>query len=123
MRVLVTGCAGYIGSACTAVAIDAGHQVTVFDNLVNGHRRAVHEKARVVVGDLLEPADLAAALADGFDAVMHFAALIAVAESGWRRSHSPRGSPAAGAAAGSRARCCCSTRPSCSPSRRRSPSR
>ena len=49
MRVLVTGGAGYIGSVCAAVAIDAGHRVTVFDNLVNGHRGAVHEDAEVVV--------------------------------------------------------------------------
>jgi UDP-glucose 4-epimerase len=81
MRVLVTGGAGYIGSICSAITLEAGHQVTAFDNLVNGHRAAVPEGVEVIVGDLLEPDDLAQALARGFDAVMHFAALIVVPES------------------------------------------
>src|SRR5581483_9202451 len=81
MRLLVTGGAGYIGSVCAAVAIEAGHQVTVFDNLANGHRGAVPEGAELVVGDLLEPDDIARAMESGFDAVMHFAALIVVPES------------------------------------------
>jgi UDP-glucose 4-epimerase len=81
VRVLVTGGAGYIGSICAAAALEAGHQVTVFDNLSNGHRRAVPEGAEMVAGDLLEPDDLAAVLERGFDAAMHFAALIVVPES------------------------------------------
>ncbi len=81
MRVLVTGGAGYIGSICSAVALEAGHQVTVFDNLVSGHRDAIPEGAEVVIGDLLEPDDLAQAFARGFDAVIHCAALIVVPES------------------------------------------
>lgn len=81
MRVLVTGGGGYIGGICAAVAMEAGHQVTVFDNLVNGHRNAIPDGAGLVVGDLLEPDAIAAALAPGFDAVMHFAALIVVPES------------------------------------------
>lgn len=81
MRVLVTGGAGYIGSICAAVALEAGHQVAVFDNLRNGHRAAVPEGAELIVGDLLDPGALAAALEPGFDAVLHFAALMQVAES------------------------------------------
>ena len=41
MNVFVTGGAGYIGSVCVEELINAGHQVTVFDNLTEGHRSAV----------------------------------------------------------------------------------
>ena len=58
MRVLVTGGAGYIGSVMTKVLIEAGHDVTVFDNLSRGHRAAVTTPARLVVGDLGDTAAL-----------------------------------------------------------------
>lgn len=81
MRLLVTGGAGYIGSICAASAIEAGHQVTVFDNLATGHREAVPAGAELVTGDLLDESALASVMASGFDAVLHFAALIVVPES------------------------------------------
>jgi UDP-glucose 4-epimerase len=81
MRLFVTGGAGYIGSICAAVALEAGHQVTVYDNLRKGHREAVPEGAELVVGDLLDPDALRRSLASGFDAVLHLAALIVVPES------------------------------------------
>ena len=45
MHILVTGGAGYIGSTTAALFLEAGHQVTVFDNLFRGHREAVPEGA------------------------------------------------------------------------------
>jgi len=81
MRLLVTGGAGYIGSICSAVALEAGHQVTVFDNLGQGHRAAVPAGARLVEGDLLDPAALRGALQSGMDAVIHCAGLTVVPES------------------------------------------
>lgn len=77
----MTGGAGYIGSICSAVALKAGHAVTVFDNLARGHRRAVPPGAAFTEGDLLDERALRAALAPGFDAVLHLAALIVVPES------------------------------------------
>ena len=41
MNVFVTGGAGYIGSVCVEELLDAGHVVTVFDNLSEGHRSEI----------------------------------------------------------------------------------
>ena len=82
MNIFVTGGAGYIGSICVEQLLDRGHQVTVFDNLTEGHRRAVDARATLVTGDLNEPASIGPALADARpDAVMHFAANALVGES------------------------------------------
>jgi UDP-glucose 4-epimerase len=92
MRVLVTGGAGYIGSVVADELLQAGHQVVVFDNLSRGHRQAVPKDAELVVGDLADRAALGRLLQSraldsrsseprGFDAVMHFAALIEAGES------------------------------------------
>ena len=43
--VLVTGGAGYIGSVCGEELLNAGHTVTVFDNLTEGHCAAVDGRA------------------------------------------------------------------------------
>ena len=82
MNVLVVGGAGYIGSTVAAQLVQAGHSVTVFDNLSNGHREAVPAAARLVVGDVGDAAALDAVFAPGgFEVVMHFAALIEAGES------------------------------------------
>jgi UDP-glucose 4-epimerase len=81
MKLLVTGGAGYIGSIVAARLIADGHDVTVLDNLERGHRSAVPEGAALVEADLRDAEATAAALAPGFDAVLHFAALALVAES------------------------------------------
>lgn len=79
MRLLVTGGAGYVGSVCAAHLVDAGHDVTVLDDLSTGHRDAVPDGARFVEAELAEAAD--AVLAEGFDGVLHFAARSLVGES------------------------------------------
>ena len=81
MKALVTGGAGYIGSVVARHLIDAGHQVTVADNLSKGHRWAVPEGAELRVVDMLDLPALTAVVAEGFDAVLHFAALSLVGES------------------------------------------
>ena len=48
MNVFVTGGAGYIGSVCVEELLRAGHAVTVYDNLSEGHRSAVDARARFV---------------------------------------------------------------------------
>ncbi|HJG81339.1 MAG TPA: UDP-glucose 4-epimerase GalE [Brevibacterium senegalense] len=79
MKVLVTGGAGYIGSVVTAQLLDAGHEVTVLDDLSTGHRDAVPGGARFVEGrihDCFPHID-----GQGFDGVLHFAAKSLVSES------------------------------------------
>lgn len=81
MKILVCGGAGYIGSHMVSYLIALKHEVVVFDNLSTGHRAAVG-KVPLVVGDLLDPASLAALFAaHRFDAVMHFCARSLVGES------------------------------------------
>jgi UDP-glucose 4-epimerase len=81
MRLLVTGGAGYIGSIVSRLLLSRGHEVVVYDNLSGGHRAAVAAQARLVVGDLLDAQALETVLGEGFDGVLHFAALALVGES------------------------------------------
>ena len=82
MNVFVTGGAGYIGSVCTEELLNAGHQVTVFDNLTEGHRSAVDPRAKFVEGCLGDSALVKQSLTDTrADAILHFAASALVGES------------------------------------------
>jgi UDP-glucose 4-epimerase len=82
MNVFVTGGAGYIGSICVEELINAGHQVTVFDNLSEGHRSAVDKRAKLIVGDLSDQELITKSIQGArADAVMHFAANALVGES------------------------------------------
>lgn len=82
MKLLVTGGAGYVGSHAVRALVNAGHAVTVLDNLSAGHAAAVHPQARLIVGDLHDETLLNDLFQlESFDAVMHFAAFIEVGES------------------------------------------
>ncbi len=79
MKLLVTGGAGYIGGVVAAKLAEAGHQVTVLDDLSTGHADAVPPGAAFIRGTVR--AEAKAALGDGTDAVLHFAASSLVGES------------------------------------------
>jgi UDP-glucose 4-epimerase len=82
MHILVTGGAGYIGSIVVEELILQGEQVTVFDNLAQGHRSALHPQAEFVEGDLASRQGLNDLFSrHSIDAVMHFASYIQVGES------------------------------------------
>lgn len=82
MNVFVTGGAGYIGSVCTEELLNSGHVVTVYDNLTEGHRSAVDQRAKFVLGHPEEKDDLLNAVREARpDAILHFAASALVGES------------------------------------------
>ncbi len=82
MKILVTGGAGYIGSATVEQLIEAGEEVVVFDNLYLGHRDAVHPEAQFVQGDLADKTAVANLLYQHRpDGIMHFASHTLVGES------------------------------------------
>jgi UDP-glucose 4-epimerase len=81
VKLLVTGGAGYIGSIVAARLLEDEHEVVVLDNLQQGHREAVPLAARLVEADLLDRQAVLLTLGEGFDAVLHFAALALVGES------------------------------------------
>lgn len=80
MRLLVTGGAGYIGSVAVRVLLEAGHEVTVLDDLSTGHADSVPGTAELVQASLLDTAKVRAAL-EGCAGVLHFAAKSLVGES------------------------------------------
>lgn len=78
MRVVVTGCSGFIGSNLVDRLLDQGHDVVGVDNFSTGQRRFVQQamhngRFRLVEGDLLD-AELLKALFRGADTVVHLAA-------------------------------------------------
>jgi UDP-glucose 4-epimerase len=80
VKLLVTGGAGYIGSVTSRLLLDAGHEVVVLDNLNTGFREAVAQDATFVEADIADARRVLTPEA-GFDAVLHFAGLIAAGES------------------------------------------
>ena len=82
MKILVTGGAGYIGSQMVRELLAKKYEVVVFDNLEEGHKEAVPDGATLVVGDINDKASLDTLFSSHpFDAVMHFAGFISMAQS------------------------------------------
>jgi UDP-glucose 4-epimerase len=82
MNVFLTGGAGYIGSICAEELLNAGHRVTVYDNLTEGHRSAVDPRAEFILGRPEEPENLLQAVRRAAPAaIVHFAASALVGES------------------------------------------
>ncbi|MEE2032782.1 UDP-glucose 4-epimerase GalE [Rhodococcus chondri] len=84
MRLLVTGGAGYVGSVCSTVLLEHGHDVVVLDDLSTGNADAVPEGAEFVEGDIATTAAEVLGVEGGtprFDGVLHFGAQSLVGES------------------------------------------
>ncbi|GAA3182349.1 UDP-glucose 4-epimerase GalE [Rhodococcus baikonurensis] len=83
MKLLVTGGAGYVGSVCSTVLLERGHEVVVIDDLSTGNVDAVPAGAEFIEGDVgaLAAEVLGSAGSPVFDGVLHFAAQSLVGES------------------------------------------
>lgn len=82
MKILVVGGAGYIGSVCAELLLDAGHEVSIFDNLSEGHRAAIDPRAEFIKCDLEDRQSVERLFERRRpEAVMHFAANALVGES------------------------------------------
>ena len=82
MHVLVTGGAGYVGSVSVERLLEAGHEVTVLDDLSTGHAGSVVPGATLVEGSFGDRDTVAGLLRSaGIDAVLHCAAKSLVGES------------------------------------------
>ena len=83
MRILVTGGAGYVGSASVEALLTAGHDVSVLDDLSTGHPDAVPNEARLEVWSYTDQEELVELLDAGrIEAILHCAARSLVDESG-----------------------------------------
>ncbi|WP_454196044.1 UDP-glucose 4-epimerase GalE [Nocardia sp. Marseille-Q1738] len=80
MKLLVTGGAGFVGATVTMMLLDIGHEVVVVDDLSRNSDEQIPDGAKFVE---LRVQDIAEVLTPGagFDAVLHFAGLIAAGES------------------------------------------
>ena len=89
MHVLVTGGCGFIGSHQAVALLDAGHEVTIVDNLSNSNAAALDRIAKItsasvefVEADVRDTETMAALMSEsGIDSVIHFAASKHVRES------------------------------------------
>lgn len=78
MNILVTGGAGFIGSHIVEALVDAGHDVTVLDNLRSGNPSFLPEGVPLVRGDVRNPHMIELFRHVTFDAVYHEAAQMQV---------------------------------------------
>jgi UDP-glucose 4-epimerase len=79
-RIFITGGAGFIGSTLAAKLVDA-NQITIYDNFardaLSSTSLAAHPNVQVVSGDILDPAQLSAAM-EGHTHVVHCAAIAGI---------------------------------------------
>jgi UDP-glucose 4-epimerase len=81
MNILVTGGAGFIGSHIVNTYIEAGHCVTVIDNLSSGRLPFLNPKAKFYEIDILDPKITEVLKSEKINAINHHAAQISVSES------------------------------------------
>ena len=81
MKILVTGGAGFIGSAIARKLIEKGNKVVTVDSLERGHKWAVRQESKFIQGNLLNQRFVSRVFKEKFDGVIHCAGYISVQES------------------------------------------
>jgi len=82
LNLLVTGGAGYIGGTVATILMQAGHRVTILDNLCHSKRNEVPAGAEFVHADIADRPRVESLLRElRPDGVLHFAALIEAGDS------------------------------------------
>ncbi|MDR0409717.1 MAG: UDP-glucose 4-epimerase GalE [Spirochaetaceae bacterium] len=81
MNILIIGGAGYIGAHTAREFLDAGHKVTVYDNLSSGFEQNIFDDEDFVEGDVMDFIGLIDLMRRGFDAVVYMAAFKSAGES------------------------------------------
>ncbi|MBP6042212.1 NAD-dependent epimerase/dehydratase family protein, partial [Candidatus Saccharibacteria bacterium] len=80
MKVFVTGGAGFIGRHTCKSLLEAGHNVSVYDNLSTSDGSGIPDGVRFIEGDIRDLGATKLAMS-GHDAVIHLAAQAIVSES------------------------------------------
>jgi UDP-glucose 4-epimerase len=80
MKVLITGGTGYIGATAVEIMRKLGYEISILDDCSTGHADTVPAGVSFIAGSLLNPSEVAQALA-GVEAVVHFAGKSLVGES------------------------------------------
>ena len=82
MKILLTGGAGYIGSHTSLALLDAGHQVTIIDDLSTGNKKLIPSNTSFVECNINDTATVCALIQkEKFDVLMHFAGFVQIEES------------------------------------------
>lgn len=80
MKVLITGAAGFLGSALANYLLENGHEVRGLDDLSTGKEEALHDGVIFTRGNVMDRPKLWTLLQD-VDCVFHLAARVSVQES------------------------------------------
>ena len=82
VKILLTGGAGYIGSHTSIAFLDAGHEVTIIDNLSTGNKNLIPDNASFLECNINDTSIINQLLKkEKFDALLHFAGYVQVEES------------------------------------------
>ena len=71
MKIFITGGAGYIGSHVSLQLLNAGHEVTIYDDLSLSSINNVDKRAKFIEGSTLDISLLEKSLSDNINLVIH----------------------------------------------------